>query len=140
MTDFIKFLNDLSEYKAPSVEIDKLDLENKNDRDKLRKVIDELHDNKLFTGLMTFLYHSDILDELNNELDKRDKKDSKKEINRPSKTISTQVGLKLHKLVQEYVDTMIKPYNPKVNGLTNEQINDAYAGLYEFACWIFQHK
>ena len=29
---------------------------------------------------------------------------------------------------------MIKPYN---NGLlTNQQINDAYAGLYEFAAWI----
>ena len=37
-------------------------------------------------------------------------------------------------LHQKYVDTMVKPYN---NGLlTNQQINDAYAGLYEFAAWV----
>lgn len=53
---------------------------------------------------------------------------------RPSQNLSIQQKLQLHKIVQEYVDTMIKPYN---NGhLTNSQINDAYAGLYEFAAWI----
>ena len=61
----------------------------------------------------------------------------KEEIHRPSQDISVEAGLQIHKLVQEYIDTMIKPYNPKVGGLTNNQINDAYAGLYEFACWIF---
>ncbi len=53
---------------------------------------------------------------------------------RPSQNLSIQQKLQLHKIVQEYVDTMIKPFN---NGhLTNNQINDAYAGLYEFAAWI----
>lgn len=53
---------------------------------------------------------------------------------RPSQKLSIQQKLQLHKIVQEYVDTMIKPYN---NGLlTNQQINDAYAGLYEFAAWV----
>lgn len=61
----------------------------------------------------------------------------KEEIHRPSQDVSVEVGLQIHKLVQEYIDTMIKPYNPKVGGLSIEQINDAYAGLYEFACWIF---
>lgn len=61
----------------------------------------------------------------------------KEEIHRPSQDISVEAGLQIHKLVQEYIDTMVKPYNPKVGGLTTKQINDAYAGLYEFACWIF---
>ena len=53
---------------------------------------------------------------------------------RPSQNLSVQQKLQLHKIVQEYIDTMIKPFN---NGhLTNDQINDAYAGLYEFAAWI----
>ena len=53
---------------------------------------------------------------------------------RPSQNLSVQQKLQLHKIVQEYVDTMIKPYND--GHLTNGQINDAYAGLYEFAAWI----
>lgn len=53
---------------------------------------------------------------------------------RPSQNLSVQQKLQLHKIVQEYVDTMIKPFND--GHLTNGQINDAYAGLYEFAAWI----
>ena len=52
----------------------------------------------------------------------------------PSQRLTVPQKLQLHKIVQEYVDTMIKPYND--GHLTNEQINDAYAGLYEFAAWI----
>ena len=60
--------------------------------------------------------------------------EDKKTFNRPSENLSVDQKLKLHKLVQEYVDTMIRPFN---NGtLTDTQINDAYAGLYEFAAWV----
>ena len=59
------------------------------------------------------------------------------ELIRPSNKVSTEVGLQIHKLVQEYIDTMVKPYNPKNGGLSIESINNAYAGLYEFACWIY---
>ena len=53
---------------------------------------------------------------------------------KPSELLTVGQKLQLHKIVQEYVDKMIKPYN---NGLlSNQQINDAYAGLYEFAAWI----
>ena len=69
----------------------------------------------------------------------QNEEDHSKEIennfNRPSQNLSVSEKLQLHKIVQEYVDTMIKPYN-KGNVLSNEQINDAYAGLYEFAAWI----
>lgn len=57
-----------------------------------------------------------------------------KEFKRPSELLSVDQKLQLHKLVQEYVDTTIKPFNK--GALTNDQINDAYAGLYEFGAWI----
>lgn len=57
-----------------------------------------------------------------------------KEFKRPSELLTIPQKLQLHKLVQEYVDTTIKPFNKGV--LTNDQINDAYAGLYEFGAWI----
>lgn len=53
---------------------------------------------------------------------------------RPSQRLTVPQKLQLHKIVQEYVDTMIKPFND--GHLTNGQINDAYAGLYEFAAWV----
>ena len=59
---------------------------------------------------------------------------NEQEFKRPSELLSIDRKLSLHKLVQEYVDTMIKPFNHDV--LTNEQINDAYAGLYEFGAWV----
>lgn len=55
---------------------------------------------------------------------------------RPSELLNVQQKLQLHKIVQEYVDTVIKPFNNGV--LTNDQINDAYAGLYEFAAWVMK--
>ena len=64
------------------------------------------------------------------------KEEEKKEpkFTRPSDLLSVDKKLQIHKIVQEYIDTMIKPFN---NGkLTNDQINDAYEGLFEFACWV----
>ena len=74
----------------------------------------------------------------NNKIEKPiDTKQEKKEeskFTRPSDLLSVDKKLQIHKIVQEYVDTMVKPFN---NGqLTDNQINDAYAGLFEFACWI----
>ena len=62
------------------------------------------------------------------------KEDENPKFVRPSQKLSIQQKLQLHKIVQEYVDTMIKPFND--GHLTNGQINDAYAGLYEFAVWV----
>lgn len=59
-----------------------------------------------------------------------------KEFKRPSELLTVDQKLQLHKIVQEYVDKMIKPYN---NGLlSTNQINDAYAGLYEFGAWVLK--
>ena len=74
----------------------------------------------------------------NNKIEKPvDNKQEKKEeykFTRPSDLLSVDKKLQIHKIVQEYVNTMVKPFN---NGqLTDNQINDAYAGLFEFACWV----
>lgn len=68
------------------------------------------------------------------EVDHTEKDEDIKEFKRPSELLSINQKLQLHKLVQEYVDTTIRPFNKGV--LTNDQINDAYAGLYEFGAWI----
>lgn len=57
---------------------------------------------------------------------------------RPSSKLTTEQGLQLHKLTQEYVDTMVKPYAK--NHMSEQAINDAYVGLYEFAAWILLKK
>lgn len=68
------------------------------------------------------------------EIDHSEEEREEKKFKKPSEDLTISQKLQLHKIVQEYVDTMIKPYN---NGsLTNQQINDAYAGLYEFAAWV----
>lgn len=68
------------------------------------------------------------------EIDHSEEEEKEKKFKKPSEDLTISQKLQLHKIVQEYVDTMVKPYN---NGLlTNQQINDAYAGLYEFAAWV----
>ena len=89
--------------------------------------------------------HSDEDDDYEYEVDNYDEEEYKgedtknvkvkeQEFKRPSELLSINQKLQLHKLVQEYVDTTIRPFNKGV--LTNDQINDAYAGLYEFGAWI----
>ena len=134
MNTFLKVLNDLSEIEVP--EINKIDLTKQEDRDLVRETINDLRNNELFSSLLSLFCDDNIFDRLDNELNKIEEKENKK-VKRPSELISTEAGLQIHKLVQEYVDTMIKPYNPAEGGLTQKAINDAYAGLYEFACWLY---
>ena len=77
---------------------------------KLRKVGQAIHDNK------------------------EEQKEEKPKFTRPSDFLDVNKKLQIHKIVQEYVDTMVKPFNN--DRLTQQQINDAYAGLFEFACWV----
>lgn len=74
-------------------------------------------------------------EQINNEGTQQEesKKEEPKFI-RPSDSLTTDKKLQIHHIVEEYVNTMIKPFNKGV--LTDNQINDAYAGLFEFACWI----
>ena len=89
-------------------------------------------DNALIVGQSIY----DKAHEVPVEEEKKEKEETT--IPRPSANLPVNTGLQIHKLVQEYVDTIIKPY---AKGIMNDkQINDAYAGLYEFAAWIYNHK
>lgn len=160
--NIIKFLNDITNIDESIFEnVEKLDLTNDEDYNLLINEIKKLKDNPMFALVGSlFGVNDETLDELlNNVNEEREKLINKQQkenlpikksanviekqiedksvIERPSQNIDVNAGLQIHKLVQEYIDTMIKPYNPKVGGLTTEQVNDAYAGLYEFACWIY---
>ena len=140
MENFLKHLLDSVN------EDEKLDLTKKEDVEKFHEKINELRENKSFLAL-TQIFGYDLTDELD-ELDKfadntfqkaeEKRKQEEKKIERPSTKLTTEQGLQIHKLVQEYVDTMVRPFNNGV--LSNAQINDAYAGLYEFAAWILNKK
>ena len=140
MENFLKHLLDSVN------EDEKLDLTKKEDVEKFHEKINELRENEVFLTLTQILGY-DLTDELD-ELDKfadntfqkaeEKRKQEEKKIERPSTKLTTEQGLQIHKLVQEYVDTMVRPFNNGV--LSNDQINDAYAGLYEFAAWILNKK
>ena len=140
MENFLKHLLDSVN------EDERLDLTKKEDVEKFHEKINELRENEVFLTL-TQIFGYDLTDELD-ELDKfadntfqkaeEKRKQEEKKIERPSTKLTTEQGLQIHKLVQEYVDTMVRPFNNGV--LSNAQINDAYAGLYEFAAWILNKK
>ena len=140
MENFLKHLLDSVN------EDERLDLAKKEDVEKFHEKINELRENTAFLTLAQ-IFGYDLTDELN-ELDKfadntfqkaeEKRKQEEKKIERPSTKLTTEQGLQIHKLVQEYVDTMVRPFNNGV--LSNDQINDAYAGLYEFASWILNKK
>ena len=140
MENFLKHLLDSVN------EDERLDLTKKEDVEKFHEKINELRENEAFLTL-TQIFGYDLTDELD-ELDKfadntfqkaaEKRKQEEKKIERPSTKLTTEQGLQIHKLVQEYVDTMVRPFNNGV--LSNAQINDAYAGLYEFAAWILNKK
>ena len=140
MENFLKHLLDSVN------EDEKLDLTKKEDVEKFHEKINELRENEAFLTL-TQIFGYDLTDELD-EWDKfadntfqkaeEKRKQEEKKIERPSTKLTTEQGLQIHKLVQEYVDTMVRPFNNGV--LSNAQINDAYAGLYEFAAWILNKK
>ena len=140
MENFLKHLLDSVN------EDEKLDLTKKEDVEKFHEKINELRENEAFLALAQ-IFGYDLTDELD-ELDKfadntfqkaeEKRKQEEKKIERPSTKLTTEQGLQIHKLVQEYIDTMVRPFNNGV--LSNAQINDAYAGLYEFASWILNKK
>ena len=119
-----------------------LDLTKEEDVQKFHELVNELKSNSWISTLVTSLIGEDneFFDKLNTFADNyyQAHKNGQPQIDRPSNHIPTNVGLQIHKLVQEYIDTMIKPYAKGI--LDNKSINDAYAGLYEYSCWIFNKE
>ena len=120
-----------------------LDLTKEEDVQKFHELVNELKDNSWISTLVTGLIGEDneFFDKLNTFADnyyQETHKNDQPQFDRPSDHIPTNVGLQIHKLVQEYIDTMIKPYAKGI--LDNKSINDAYVGIYDYSCWLYNHK
>lgn len=117
-----------------------LDLTTKEGLYKFNELIDKcLKDNSLESILMKTLFgvtSKDLNDvkELAKGLFESANKKEVKVPARPSESIDdTNVKMQIHKLVDEYTKEYIFPFYDK------NVSNDIYAGLFEFACWIFNH-
>ena len=92
-------------------------------------------DNKQVTIVDLLKEFSDYLTEyvkMEKERQEKEKKEKEQKIpKRPSESIPTEIGLQIHKLTNRYCDEYIRSrFDTKIS-------NDIYAGLYEFACWIY---
>lgn len=119
--------------------IEVFDLTTKEGLDKYNEQLDKLENSDLSILELFGIDGDEIIDRLRKigkavyENNNKEEEEEHK-FTRPSDLLSVDKKLQIHKIVQEYVDTMVKPFN---NGkLTDNQINDAYAGLFEFACWV----
>jgi len=130
---------------------EKIDLSTTEGYEKYKTLINELEssvkDNWLFGSIITpevienfrtfgKTVHEEAM-EKNTEVALDEPKEEK--VFPSSKIENIDTKMQIHRLTQEYVDTMLKPYMEKGPNTTNN-INNAYTALFEFACWIFNHK
>lgn len=134
----------------------KYDFTKKEDVDEFCKLCDDLKNSVFVKDLLNVLYggddYLDYLKELVNKKYEESRKNAKPEpkpVPQPEKTNETKVvtdheelpiesKLQIHKLVQEYIDKVIKPQ--VVNQVSNEALNDAYVAFYDYSCWLMSHK
>lgn len=104
----------------------------------LGKDIDDIMDSISEYATNVFWEANKINEEDKDVDDEEDiEEDIKEDIKKPSDDIPLQIGLQIHKLVGEYIDTKVKPYSKYLGEDKEAIMNNAYAGLYEFACWIY---
>lgn len=131
-------------------DVEKLDLGKDEDYAKFNKYVDEckkICDNDDSTSNLTRLLFEELFgfdmkdivddikkagDEIHEQAVKERKKEEKKVPDLPSKSTPMDKQLQLHKIVGEYVDTYIRPYGK----MDKKVVDDVYAGLFEFACWV----
>lgn len=131
---------------------EKLDLGKDEDYEKFNKYVDECkkicdNDNDSTNNLTRALFETlfgfdmkDILDDIKKAgdevhkkaVEERKKEETKKVPELPSKNTPYDKQANLHKIVGEYVDTYIRPYG----NMDKNVVDDVYAGLFEFACWV----
>ena len=155
MKDLIKLIDAFTKYGNNNDNVKVYDLSTDEGIKGYNKQLDELSETDLdflndfgidakklikeMRNLGNHIYESNKEDEkpVQQQLDRKtvDHTDNEK-FERPSDKLSVDQKLQLHKITQEDVDKMIKPDNR--GELTNNQIKDGYAGLFEFAAWIMK--
>lgn len=132
---------------------EKIDLSTTEGYEKYKSLINELEssvkDNWLFSSIITpeiienfknygKIAHEEAM-EKNTEVVTNEPEHEEEKVFPSSKIENIDTKMQIHRLTQEYVDTMLKPYMEKGPNTTNN-INNAYTALFEFACWIYSHK
>lgn len=145
--NILKLLNDVLNTEDENIE--KLDLTKDEDYEKFNNYVGECKkicddDENLVSGFTRLMFNSlfgfdmkDVIDEIKEAGDKihaeaKKKEEKKKVPELPSKKTSLETQANLHKIVGEYVDTYIRPYG----NMDRKVVDDVYAGLFEFACWV----
>lgn len=132
-------------------ESEKIDLSTTEGYEKYKTLIDELESSVKDNWLLGSIITPEVIENFKTfgkkvyeeamEKNRKAGLDKHKEENvfPSSKIEDIDTKLHIHRLTQEYVDIMIKPYIEKDPDTINT-INNAYTALFEFACWIFNHK
>lgn len=116
----------------------KLDLKDNKDYGLFKKIVNDIREdlkNDEMAGFYKLLLGDDVkstLDKIDDIADELHGKEKKKTPELPSSKLNVQQKEQIHKIVGEYVDTVIRPNTD----MDTKVINDVYAGLFEFACWI----
>lgn len=131
-----------------------LDLKNENDYKKYNELIDNIESLMPECSLIMklFGFENDICEKFreigklihDNNIDNAISSNNNSNTNNvvtkailPSSNIENiDVKMQIHRLTQEYIDTMMKPYLEK-SEKTSKELNNAYTALFEFACWIY---
>ena len=148
-TDDVKENNDVK-----NTDVAKLDLSKDEDYAKFNEYVDECKkicdSDDSISNLTKLMFEqffgfdmNDVIDDIKKAGDEiheqtvkeRAKDEMNKETNvpdLPSNSTPLDRQIHLHKIVGEYVDTYIRPYGK----MDTKVVDDVYAGLFEFACWI----
>ena len=148
-TDEVKENNDVK-----NTDVEKLDLSKDEDYAKFNEYVDECKkicdSDDSISNLTKLMFEqffgfdmNDVIDDIKKAGDEiheqavkeRAKDEMNKETNvpdLPSNSTPLDRQIHLHKIVGEYVDTYIRPYGK----MDTKVVDDVYAGLFEFACWI----
>ena len=148
-TDDVKENNDVK-----NTDVEKLDLSKDEDYAKFNEYVDECKkicdSDDSISNLTKLMFEqffgfdmNDVIDDIKKAGDEiheqavkeRAKDEMNKETNvpdLPSNSTPLDKQIHLHKIVGEYVDTYIRPYGK----MDTKVVDDVYAGLFEFACWI----
>ena len=148
--NILRLLEDIMFDNENKNDVEKLDLHKDEDYAKFNKYVDEckkICDEDDSTSNLTRLLFETLFgfdmkdvvddikkagDEIHEKAVKERKKEEKKVPELPSKKTSLETQANIHKIVGEYVDTYIRPYGK----MDRKVVDDVYAGLFEFACWV----
>lgn len=128
--NLFNFLSKLSEEIVQTNDYQQLDFTKKEDVDKLDNAINSLKENKFFVSI----FGDDLFNGLQEKVHSIYEESKTNIPKRPSSNVSEKIKNNIYKLANEYVKTLISPYE----NMNKEQYDKIVDSLFEFACWMYQ--